>query len=214
MRCICILSAVLYLANCQHILTFHSNSSVARYADGLYTDGRIRFHFRTRRGDGTLLTVASGGSQWVVRLEGSVVVREYQLINQSDSVLSAERRASAAQLFGDRWTLFSAKVTNQIISFQVSGELPLTFSLKQHSNRFNWSLGSDSSSFTGCLRGVKLTNQSSVYPSAVNDVSIGDTCATKCNSHSCVHGRCLEFYDSAECDCSGTKFTGDRCHLG
>ena len=214
MFCICILSAVLCLANCQHILTFHSNYSVARYAEELYSGGRIKFQFRTRREDGTLFAAASEDRRWVVRLEGSVVVREYQLINQSNPVLSAEKRAFPPLVFGDKWIQLTIKLTNQILSFHLSGVPQLAFPLNLSSNRFIWSLGSDSASFIGCIRNVKLTNQSSVVPSVVSAVHMGDSCATKCNSHSCAHGRCLEFYNSAECDCTGTKFTGDRCQLG
>ena len=214
MRCICFLSAVLCFAYSQKILTFHGNASVARYVDWLSDSaGKIRFQFRTRR-EGTLFIVTSQDTRWEVRLEEYFVVREYQLINQSDLVLTAEKRANPVQLFVDKWILFSVKVANQIISFHVSDSLPLAFPLKQHSNRFNWSLGSENSSFIGCIRNVKSTNQISVYPSALTAVSIEENCVTKCNSHSCVHGRCLEFYDSVECDCSGTKFSGYRCQRG
>ena len=218
MKSFLVLSLFLYFVSPQDILTFTSNGSFARYAEWRPgTAGRIRFQFRTQFDNKTLFHISSENNSWSVRLEGDFVVREYRLISQSDRELKAEERITDLQILQDVWVAFKVRLTNKSISFQVLDSV-ISLPFTQHSNIFRWSLGSELDNFIGCIKNVKISNESSLFysiqPINFNSVIFGDNCVTKCKRNSCVHGRCLENYQSAVCDCSGTSFSGDRCEIG
>ena len=202
----------------QDILTFPSNGSFARYAEWQPgTAGRIRFQFRTHFINKNLFQISSENNSWSVRLEKDFVVREFRLNSQSDRELTAEEKIPELKILEDTWVSFKVRLTDKSIYFQVLDSV-ISLPFSSHSNIFRWSLGSEADNFIGCIKNVKVSNQSSVYysvrPINVSKVIFGDNCDTKCNRNSCVHGRCLENYQSAVCDCSGTLFSGDRCEIG
>ena len=218
MKIFLFISLFLCFVSPQDILTFHSNGSIARYAEWRPgTAGKIRFQFRTRFDNKTLFQISSENNSWSVRLERDFVVREYRLNSQSDREMTEVQRISDLQILEDTWVSFKVKLTNKSISFQVLDSV-ISFAFPPHSSIFRWLLGSELDNFIGCIKNVKISNQSSAFfsiqPISFSKVIFGENCDTKCKRNSCVHGRCLENYESAVCDCSGTYFTGQRCEIG
>ena len=243
-----LLILTLSLANCE-LQTAHGNQSPAWNADEIrksnlgatskisflnqsdarvvlapwqpYPAGRFQFQFRTLSAPTPLLSLSSA------RLLISCSVSR-------DGLLTAERRDSShpdqlieqlilsdTHVASNQWATLSLHSLSDGLRVEVttdtlsqSAVLPADLSAV---GPLVPELGPGG--FLGCMKGVKMSNQSAApllhsAPLDWGGVVIGARCVDACENVSCGEGECVNAWSGHFCDCSDTLMTGEQCEEG
>jgi len=196
--------------------------------DGMDPDGTVKakFQFRTHDEDGLLLYhQMNDPSEVRVRLDRDGFVR-YTVVSLSGQIVEDVVRnidvESPTQTFTDGlWHSFILYIDNTMVNVTVDRNSKVskrTMEIKSGSDYF---IGGSAleAGFRGCMRNVEVASQpidlTGLTVDKTNLVQVGSCkIRDKCTPSPCEHGgQCTQNWDNFYCDCEGTGYKGQVCHI-
>ncbi|CAD5122079.1 DgyrCDS10530 [Dimorphilus gyrociliatus] len=195
----------------------------------------IEFEFKTQKKDGFLLehiVTLHNRSLNVVHIllvEGRVVMKLFDIGSASNNVTAIIHSEEDASY--DQWNkvFYSLSTRGSNVFFKVNEKRRQRvkynekFRILQKWHKTSITIGGrrgishkDDKKFVGCMKSPIFIQDTEIYEVRNSDrKNVKAGCINACDDlgFRCNDGICINRYDHIECDCFGTKYYGDTCHI-